>query len=57
MEFLRENLGTIITGIVVLVIAGSIIFKLIRDKRQGKSSCGCGCENCANSAYCHSSKK
>lgn len=57
MEFLRENLGTIITGIIVFVIAGSIIFKLMRDKRQGKSSCGCGCENCANSAYCHSSKK
>jgi hypothetical protein len=29
---------------------------MIRDKKAGKSSCGCGCANCAMAGKCHSGK-
>ncbi len=56
-EFLKENIGTIIVGLVVLAVVAAIIVKIIKDKRHGKSSCGCGCEHCQNAQYCHSGKK
>jgi len=57
MKFLTDNLGTIIVTLIVLVIVSLIIIKMIKDKKHGKSSCGCDCKNCPNSPYCHSSKK
>ncbi len=53
MEFILENLASIIVLIVVAVIVGTIVFKLIRDKKAGKCSCGCGCNGCPNSGNCH----
>ena len=41
-----------IAGIVVLVIA-----KMIRDRQNGKSSCGCGCGGCAMAGKCSRSGK
>ena len=57
LSFLLDNLATIIIGLIVLLLAVLIIVKLVRDKRKGKSSCGCGCENCAMSKTCKSSKQ
>ncbi len=51
------NAGTII---VLLVIAGYsflVARKLIRDRRKGKTSCGCGCANCAMHGMCHKMNK
>lgn len=53
LSFLLDNLATIIIGLIVLLLAVLIIVKLVRDKRKGKSSCGCGCENCPSSKICH----
>lgn len=50
------NTGTIITGIILFSIILLILLKLIKDKKSGKSSCGCGCEHCANASHCHASK-
>ncbi|MCH5205921.1 MAG: FeoB-associated Cys-rich membrane protein [Oscillospiraceae bacterium] len=49
-EFFRENLGTIIVGANVLAIIALIVIKGIKDRKAGKSSCGCGCENCPGCA-------
>ena len=43
-------------AIIMMVVAGvlaAIIFSIVRDKKKGKSSCGCGCENCAMKGQCH----
>lgn len=43
-----ENLGNIIViAILVLIVAG-VIFKMVRDRKKGKSSCGCDCGQCNN---------
>lgn len=53
LAFLKENLSTIIIGLIVLAVVVSLVVKLIRDKKNGKSSCSCGCEHCAASDVCH----
>ena len=46
-------MGTILVGAVLALLLGAITAKLIKDRKQGKSFCGCGCENCANAGRCH----
>lgn len=53
LQFLENNAGTIVVGIILLLVVAIVIRKLYRDKKQGKSSCGCGCENCASAGMCH----
>ena len=45
-EFIRENLGTIIVGAIVLSIITLIAVREIKNRLAGKGSCSCGCENC-----------
>lgn len=37
-------MGTVIVGIIVLAIAGGAAYSLHRDKKNGKSQCGGGCQ-------------
>ncbi|WP_082020820.1 FeoB-associated Cys-rich membrane protein [Candidatus Soleaferrea massiliensis] len=53
LSFFASYGGTIIIGVVLAAIVALIVAKLIRDRRKGKSSCGCGCENCPSSGMCH----
>ena len=46
-ELLAANMGTIVTGLVVLAIATAIVIKLIKDKRRGKC---CSCGGCGRTA-------
>jgi len=39
-------MGTIIVGAALVVIVALIIRKMIKDKKAGKSSCGCNCGEC-----------
>ena len=55
-EWIASNIGTIIISAVLLGIMTAIIVKLIKDKRRGRSSCGCGCANCPMSGQCHKAK-
>ncbi|MDE5557334.1 MAG: FeoB-associated Cys-rich membrane protein [Ruminococcus sp.] len=50
-------MGTVITGLILLAIVISIVAKMIKDRKNGKSSCGCGCEHCPNSSNCHGDTK
>ena len=50
-------MGTVITGLILLTIIVLITVKMIKDKKNGKSSCGCGCEHCPNSSNCHGNIK
>ena len=51
--WITENLATILISAVLLLVVVLIIRKLVKDKKKGKSSCGCNCAHCAMSGYCH----
>lgn len=57
MEWLVNNLATIIISLILAVIAGLIIYKMAKDKKQGKSSCGCNCSCCPMGSACHGGDK
>lgn len=48
------NLPTVIICIVLAAVLGLVIYKMIKDKRQGKSSCGGSCGSCPMGGCCHS---
>lgn len=52
-----SNLPTIITASIVAIIFVSIIAKGIINKKNGKSSCSCGCSGCASRDICHGNDK
>ena len=42
--FLSNNIGTILTGLVLLVIITAVILKIRKDKKGNKcAGCPCGC--------------
>lgn len=49
LAFLGSNLATIIVAVLVFGAVGLAVYKMIRDKREGKHSCSCGgsCSGCA----------
>ena len=53
LVWLTNNIGTMIVLAAVTVIVAAIVVKMVRDRRRGKSSCGCGCESCALRGECH----
>lgn len=53
LAWITENIGTILISAVLLLVVVLIIRKLVKDKKKGKSSCGCNCAHCAMSGYCH----
>ena len=57
MEWLKNNAGTIIISILLAAVVILVIAKMIRDKKKGKSSCGCGCSGCAMRDTCHTSSR
>lgn len=56
LTWISENIATIIICVILLAVIAAIIGKMVRDKKKGKSSCGCGCANCAMNGSCHSKK-
>lgn len=56
LTWVSENIATIVICVVLLSIVAAIITGIVRDKKKGKSSCGCGCANCPMSGSCHQKK-
>lgn len=54
LQWIGANTGNILICLVLLVMVGLIVRSLVRQKRKGKSTCGCGCAHCAMSGVCHS---
>jgi len=53
LQFFQDNAGTLLVGIVVLVVVAAIIIKqVINRKRAAETGCGCGCSGCPNRAGC-----
>lgn len=55
-EWIASNIASIIILLVVVIAVGAVVFKMVRDKKRGKSSCSCGCGGCPMSDSCHSIK-
>ena len=53
LAWISANIGTIIICAVLLIIVAAIIIGLVKDKKKGKSSCGCNCAHCAMAGSCH----
>ena len=53
MTWLINNVGTVITFIILAAVIVLIILRIKKDKAAGKSSCGCNCRNCALHGKCH----
>ena len=50
--WLANNLGTILVVLVLAATVFAIVRSLIRNKKKGKSSCGCNCAHCAMAGTC-----
>ena len=46
ISWITGNIGTILLTLLLVVIVTLIIRSLIRDKKQGRSSCGGNCAHC-----------
>ena len=57
MTYLMQNLGTIVIAAVLLAIVVLIVLRLMKNKKAGKSSCGCNCAHCALHGTCHKAAK
>lgn len=55
--FFMENIATIVVLLVVVAIVGLVVFKLVRDKKRGKTTCSCGCGGCPMRDSCHQNDK
>lgn len=45
-------MGTAIAAAVVILMMLCAVYRLRKNKRAGKSSCGCSCANCPSSDIC-----
>lgn len=54
-QWVAQNLGTICICAIVLLLIGVALFSLLKDRRNGKSSCGCSA--CSMRGVCHGAKK
>lgn len=53
LTWIMENMATIIISAALLLVVAAIVSGMVRGKRKGKSSCGCGCAGCAMNGACH----
>ena len=56
ITWITANIGTILVTLVLILMVAGIIRSMIKDKKQGKSSCGGNCAHCKMCAGCRSAK-
>ena len=39
-------MATVIVGVILLAIVGAIVYGMVKDKKNGKSTCGGDCGHC-----------
>lgn len=57
LGWIMENIGTILITIVLAILVVLIIRSLVKDRKQGKSSCGGNCGHCPMSGSCREGGK
>ena len=56
LAWVLSYLSTILVGLALACLLGLIVWRMIRQRMRGETSCGCGCENCAMKGVCHTTK-
>lgn len=51
IEWITANLATILVTAALVLVVGLIIYKMVKDKKAGRSSCSCGC-SCESCGVC-----
>ena len=46
ITWITANIGNIVVSLMLIAMAAAVIFKLIKDKKNGISSCKGECESC-----------
>ncbi|MGI6110106.1 MAG: FeoB-associated Cys-rich membrane protein [Eubacteriaceae bacterium] len=53
MNWLTENLGTLIPALLLVLVLGAVILNMVKSRKAGKSvSCGCSCRSCPSGGSC-----
>ena len=53
IDWLKQNVASLVVGLAVAAVLLAVILKMIQDKKQHKSTCGCSCSGCPGARYCH----
>ena len=56
IAWIAYNIGTITAAAIILAIAVTAFFIILKDKKKGKSSCGCNLARCSRAGFCHKTK-
>lgn len=52
LAWFSENWANIVVIVGLVLFAGAIVFRMIRNKKAGKHSCGCDCAACSACCAC-----
>ena len=52
LTWMNANMGNLIVSLILVAVAAAVIFKLIKDKKNGISSCGGNCAHCGMCSSC-----
>ncbi len=52
-QWIGENAGTIVGSLLLVALVAWIVIRMRKDRKQGKSSCGCNCGCCPMAGSCH----
>ena len=53
LQWIGENAGTIVGSLLLIALVTWIVIRMRKDRKQGKSSCGCNCGCCPMAGSCH----
>ena len=53
IRWIGENAGTIVVSAALAALVAWIAVRMWKDKKRGKSSCGCNCGCCPMAGSCH----
>ena len=56
ITWIIANLGTILISFVLILVVVGIIALIVKDKKQGKSTCGGNCAHCKMCTSCRHSE-
>ena len=57
LAWIQQYWGTVLITALIALAVTAIIVSRVRAKKQGKSTCSCGCGQCAMQGICHEKKK
>ena len=53
LTWLSANWSSLVVGLALAAIVAAIVVKMVRDKKNHKSTCGCSCAGCPSAGMCH----